>query len=354
MRKHILLYVVAALLVMAVAALFRPFNASPSFAQAGCQTFPETGKTVCDRFLQYWQAHGGLAQQGFPKSERMQEQSLTDGKTYTVQYFERAVFEAHPENQAPHDVLLSLLGSQRYSQKYPQGAPGQKPNTDVGSQLFAETGKRLGGLFLKYWKEHGGLAQQGFPISDEFMEKSDLDGKTYLVQYFERAVFEHHPNNKPPYDVLLTQLGTLQYGQRYQQSAPPTVTVPSAPPPGPEPTAVPPPPPPPSLTGCDGIPPSEDVIVQPNCAPLYSRFVIKTRPGVFKDDDAFDIQAITPSGEEFGVLHTVPIGREVYLTIDDETPFYGIWKLRLVGTKTHKEIYGYLKVLPRTPDSEGP
>ncbi|HEX8218280.1 MAG TPA: N-acetylmuramoyl-L-alanine amidase, partial [Chloroflexia bacterium] len=110
----------------------------------------------------------------------MEEKSLTDGKTYTVQYFERAVFEQHPELQPPNNVLLSLLGVFRYREKYPQGAPDQKPNTDVGSRLFAETGKRLGGLFLKYWNEHGGLAQQGLPISEEFMEKSDLDGKTYL------------------------------------------------------------------------------------------------------------------------------------------------------------------------------
>src|SRR3712207_9370467 len=77
--------------------------------------------------------------------------------------------------------------------------------------LFQQTGKRLGGTFLTYWREHGGLVQQGYPITDEFMEKSDLDGKTYRVQYFERAVFELHPENKPPYDVLLSQLGKFRY-----------------------------------------------------------------------------------------------------------------------------------------------
>src|SRR5439155_24507773 len=73
----------------------------------------------------------------------------------------------------------------------------------------------LGGLFLAYWRNHGGLAQQGFPISDEFQERSDLDGKTYTVQYFERAVFEYHPENKAPYDVLLSQLGTTRYRAVY-------------------------------------------------------------------------------------------------------------------------------------------
>jgi hypothetical protein len=166
-------------------------------------------------FLDYWERNGGLAQQGFPISELLSERSDLDGKTYTVQYFERAVFELHPENQPPFDVLLSLLGTFEYGRKYPNGAPGQQPNTSAGSQLFKETGKRVGGRFLQYWQQNGGLAQQGFPISDEFMEKSDLDGKTYRVQYFERAVFEMHPENQPPYDVLLTQLGLFRYHARY-------------------------------------------------------------------------------------------------------------------------------------------
>jgi plastocyanin len=180
-------------------------------AQTSLQTFPETGKTVSGRFLDYWRSHGGLAQQGFPISEEMWERSDTDGKVYTVQYFERAVFEYHHENAPPNDVLLSLLGDFLYKQKYPNGAPGPLPNTSPGSVLFKETGKRLGGAFLDYWRSHGGLAQQGFPISDEFSERSALDGKVYRVQYFERAVFEYHAENKAPYDVLLSQLGTFRF-----------------------------------------------------------------------------------------------------------------------------------------------
>ncbi|HUP27704.1 MAG TPA: S41 family peptidase, partial [Chloroflexia bacterium] len=83
------------------------------------------------------------------------------------------------------------------------------------SVVFKETGHRLGGLFLQYWQKNGGLAQQGFPISDEFQEKSPTDGKTYTVQYFERAVFEAHPENKAPYNVLLSLLGTQQLQARY-------------------------------------------------------------------------------------------------------------------------------------------
>lgn len=173
-------------------------NTSTASPERLATTFKETSKTVRGKFLNYWQKNGGLPQQGFPISEEMQERSDTDGKFYTVQYMERAVFEIHPEKQPPYDVLLSLLGNFEYKRKYPNGAPGQQANTSAGSILFKETGKRVGGRFLEYWQKNGGLAQQGFPISEEFQEKSDLDGKTYRVQYFERAVFEMHPENKPP------------------------------------------------------------------------------------------------------------------------------------------------------------
>jgi alpha/beta superfamily hydrolase len=189
-------------------------RARPVEAQAGCSTFEATGQEVCFDFLQYWLDHGKLAQQGYPITGRLQERSPTDGKVYMVQYFERAVFELHPENDAPNNVLLSLLGAFRYKDKYPSGASGQEPNASAGSVLFKETGKRVGGVFLDYWQKNGGLAQQGLPISDELMERSDLDGKSYRVQYFERAVFEYHPENQAPYHVLLSQLGTLRKQER--------------------------------------------------------------------------------------------------------------------------------------------
>jgi len=80
---------------------------------------------------------------------------------------------------------------------------------------FNETGKAVCGKFLVYWREHGGLPQHGYPISKEFVEISDLNSKPYTVQYFERAVIELHPENQPPYDVLLSQIGTFQFRRKY-------------------------------------------------------------------------------------------------------------------------------------------
>jgi len=198
----------------------KPLNPPVPLPGTGSQQFI-TGESTGGIFLKYWQEHGGLAQQGYPISGVFGEQSDLDGRIYTIQYFERAAFEYHPENKGtPYEVLLAQLGTFQYRQKYPNGAPNQRANQDRGTLFFPETSKHLGGTFLKYWQEHGGLQQQGYPISEEFTEVSDLNGKPYTVQYFERAVFEWHPENTPPYNVLLSQLGHFRYFNKYtlQQS----------------------------------------------------------------------------------------------------------------------------------------
>ena len=205
-----------ALLLLALGAVV--ISGSAALAQTPPRFFAPTGHTVGGLFLQYWNDHGALPQQGYPLTQPFQEKSDLNGQTYTVQYFERAVFEEHPENQPPYNVLLSQLGTFRYKARYPNGAPGQQ--AAAGGTLFKETGFTVGGPFLAYWQTHGGLAQQGYPISNEFQEKSELNGQTYRVQYFERAVFEAHPENQPPYDVLLSQLGTFQLRQKYPTGIP--------------------------------------------------------------------------------------------------------------------------------------
>jgi hypothetical protein len=95
----------------------RAFPTISAFPSAADRWYvPETAHSLSGRFLQYWQTTGGLALYGYPISEPLTEPSATDGKPYTVQYFERARFEYHPENKPPFDVLLGLLGRQLYEQ----------------------------------------------------------------------------------------------------------------------------------------------------------------------------------------------------------------------------------------------
>ena len=76
-----------------------------------CVYFPQVQHTISGAFLTYWQKYGGLRQFGYPITEPLLELSDIDGKTYSVQYFERARFELHPEYAGTEaEVLLGLLG----------------------------------------------------------------------------------------------------------------------------------------------------------------------------------------------------------------------------------------------------
>jgi hypothetical protein len=85
--------------------------------------FDQTGHNLSGAFKQYWDTHGGLAVHGYPITEQFEEKNPLNGKTYTVQYFERSRFELHPENAgSPYEVLLGQLGTQLAQKKgYPYG-----------------------------------------------------------------------------------------------------------------------------------------------------------------------------------------------------------------------------------------
>ncbi len=77
-----------------------------------------------------------------------------------------------------------------------------------GAVYFPETGHTLRGVFLSYWRAHGGLPVFGYPISEEFIERGE-DGREARVQYFQRHRFELRPGNRPPYHVQLSRMGDI-------------------------------------------------------------------------------------------------------------------------------------------------
>lgn len=162
--------------------------------------FPQTGHNLGGEFLGYWQSHGGLGIFGYPLTEE-----FTEGG-YTVQYFERNRFEYHPEHQPPYNVLLGRLGASAVAgRSFPTVEPFE---SGPDHAYFPETRHSLNYGFLGYWQSHGGLAQFGYPISEEIRERSATDGQEYTVQYFERARFEYHPEYRGTNaEVLLGLLG---------------------------------------------------------------------------------------------------------------------------------------------------
>ena len=70
----------------------------------------------------------------------------------------------------------------------------------------------IAGRFRQYWEGNGGLPVFGYPISPS-QQQSSAEG-TFLTQFFERNRFELHPENTPPYDVLLGRLGDDELKQQ--------------------------------------------------------------------------------------------------------------------------------------------
>jgi hypothetical protein len=87
---------------------WQQFPAEQPVSSLECQFFPQTRFNVCGWFLGHWQRNGGLERFGYPISPVFEEQ--IEGRSYSVQYFERRRMEYHPENRFPYDVLLGLLG----------------------------------------------------------------------------------------------------------------------------------------------------------------------------------------------------------------------------------------------------
>lgn len=142
--------------------------------------FPQTGHHLSNRagFLDFWRANGQVVTFGYP----LTEERFEDGRV--VQYFERVRLEHHPTLAGTEwEVHPGLLGSDV------AGEHAGIPDPQNGVRYFPETQHTLYGEFLDYWEQHGGVKIFGFPISEEFEE----DGR--IVQYFERARLEYHPED---------------------------------------------------------------------------------------------------------------------------------------------------------------
>jgi spore germination protein len=153
-------------------------------------------------------------------TEEYEERNADTGQFHPVQFFERQRFERHPENAGtPYVVLLGRLGYEDALAKGLLDTPEFQPILhDIvrgDCVWFGETRQMACSEFISYWRSHGldlgdegisyreSLALFGYPISRPY-----VDPETgLLTQYFERAVFELHPDNPDPCRVLLRRLG---------------------------------------------------------------------------------------------------------------------------------------------------
>jgi hypothetical protein len=176
-------------------------------------TVPETGKTLGGGFLVYWEANGGRETFGYPITDELSERDAGDGQTRTVQYFERARFEYHPEHQStPYETQLGLLGRLTTAGRADERA--FQPVADPAQpevRYFPETRHTVSGSLREHWEATGATTIYGLPISEPLQESWRKGGTEYTVQYFERARLEYHPEAAGLRPVVLaSRLGTQQ------------------------------------------------------------------------------------------------------------------------------------------------
>jgi hypothetical protein len=192
---------VLALLFVAVA-----ISLETSFAQKeAVKYFPETGHWVRDDFLtEYASVSNPLLLYGFPIASEFQTQTVPNHPNLRVQYFQRSRFEYHPENPEELRVILTNLGELIYELDQP-ATPVAVPTNFPTCRYFPDTDHHVCYAFLDFFDAYGGIAQFGYPISEIEIH----DGR--LVQYFQRARFEWHPELPSGERVKLTDLGDLYF-----------------------------------------------------------------------------------------------------------------------------------------------
>ncbi len=192
-----------------------PHAAAAAEAAAGGRWCPQQAAPFCSEnaFLDFWRAvnseTGGYALDiiGYPVSP-----TLRTAQGTTIQFYERAIFEWHPQNAVAYQVQLTRLGATAIDLdttlglKDEQNRPPEACPSNNTCVLASPTNHSLRGTFLRYWLGNGGLPVFGYPLTEQF--QLNYNGKPITVQYFERNRFEAHPENTDPrYQVLLGRLG---------------------------------------------------------------------------------------------------------------------------------------------------
>jgi len=165
--------------------------------------FEETHLNVSGPFLQFYDAHGGLALFGYPLTHAYKE----DGRL--VQVFQRVKMELHEEGPGGSYVTLASLGETLWNRE-PPIPPNEIPAPDhAGKQYFGETGHTVCFSFLDFHRSHGGVDMFGYPITEWSVEPNGR-----IVQYFQHVKMEWHPETSPSRRVQLGMLGKI-YVEQY-------------------------------------------------------------------------------------------------------------------------------------------
>ena len=175
-----------------------------SLAQSsGQRFFPDTGHWVSGEILNAYESiPNNTLVYGYPITEAFKRATASGEAEVTYQYFERARFEFRPNQPSDLQVTLSPLGIFLYDLNQAGSVVAVAPGLSA-CRYFSETGFPVCYTFLEFFDQNGGIAQFGYPISEIEIHEG------WMVQYFQRARFEWHPEFPPGQRVALTNVGQI-------------------------------------------------------------------------------------------------------------------------------------------------
>jgi hypothetical protein len=140
-----------------------PVKDIPPVADPSCAYFPETGHTICYKFLDYWRKAGGLDMFGYPITEYVVENGVI------VQYFQRAKMEWQPSKPLGQQIQLAPIG-ELYAKSGavpPELLAPQPPPSDVPQRLAGPTSIHARSSVLNGFVTPGGIQSAYVLVVDQ-------------------------------------------------------------------------------------------------------------------------------------------------------------------------------------------
>lgn len=155
----------------------------------------QSSYAVSPLFAQFYADHGGEGLLGAPISAEVAENGLT------VQYFQNAKLEYHPQLPGDSQVIMGSLGQDHY------GLSRCVPAASAGDSLYFNNCHSVDPAFRDFFEKHGGVDFFGYPISEKYIYQN-----VALAQNFERASIIFDTSKPAAYMFGLQPLGVVICG----------------------------------------------------------------------------------------------------------------------------------------------
>jgi len=209
------------ILVISIFFVLQMFSTvQPLYAATPC--IPSDDQICVNGDIQkFWQANNGAQLFGIPLDNESAHRYIHED--YHIQNFERARIEHRFEQTKPYDFQLGLIGREwldRYNSELSPLLPSDEAalqGTHPSCVALSNAQYTVCGAFRTFYQGHGlqfdnlafvtnaeSLALFGLPLTPAM--RWTRNGQMYIVQIFERARFEYHPENSSDALVMLGRI----------------------------------------------------------------------------------------------------------------------------------------------------